>query len=458
MSNLLGFVLAAMGVGASTSPPKVDSHVAPNGLTVLVVENHAVPVITIEIAAKNGSMTEPPEYNGLSHLYEHMFFKANAKVPTQEEWLAKTRELGIRWNGTTDTERVNYFFTTTSDHLAQTMVFMHDAIVTPKFDAKELDRERVVVTGEIDRNESTPGYHLYVAVQRKAFWKYPSRKDPLGRRKTVLAATVAKMKTIQKRYYIPNNSALVITGDVKAADIFAQVDKMYGDWKRGPDPFKANPLVKNPPIKKAEVIVVEQPVQTVSGQIVWHGPSTVGDSVPDTYAADAFFTALAEPSSPFQKALVDSGACVAANIGWYTQMNTGPITLGFEALPNKIDDCVRAIAAELGKLRQPAYVSAEDLTRAARTLEVQLVRERERPSQLAHTLTFWWTSAGIDYYLGYVDKLFAVKPADAVRVVDRWMTKQPYVFGVMVSPEMKKQGMDAAHFEQLLGIKNAGAK
>ena len=64
--------------------------------------------------------------------------------------------------------------------------------------------------------------------------------------------------------------------------------------------------------------------------------------------------------------------------------------------------------------------------------------------------------------MSYVDKLFAVTPADSVRLVDRWMTNQPYVFGVMVSPEMKKQGMDVAHFEQLLGIapakKKAGAK
>ncbi|HEY5948211.1 MAG TPA: pitrilysin family protein [Kofleriaceae bacterium] len=458
MSNFVGFVLAALG--ASTSPPKIDSHVAPNGLTVLVVENHSVPVVTIEIASKNGSMTEPPEYNGLSHLYEHMFFKANAKVPSQELWLEKTRELGIRWNGTTNTERVNYFFTTTADHLADTMQFMHDAIVSPKFDPKELDRERVVVTGELDRNESTPGYHLYIAVQRAVFWKYPSRKDPLGRRKTVLEATQAKMKTIQKRYYIPNNSVLTITGDVKAAEIFAQVDKLYADWKRGPDPFKAFPLVKHPPIKKTQVIVVEQPVQTVSGELVWHGPSTVGDSVPDTYVADAYFTALNEPSSPFQKALVDSGACVGAGIGWYTQQNTGPITINFEALPNKADDCVRAVAAELGKLREATYVTAEDLGRAARSIEVSLVRDRERPSELAHTLTFWWTTASLEYYLGYIDHLYKVTPADAVKLVDRWMTNKPYVAGVMLSPELAKQGMTVAHFEQLLGVgaKKAGAK
>jgi zinc protease len=439
-------------IGAITAPPKVVQHAGPNGLTVLVVENHAVPLVTVEIAAKNGSMTEPPEYSGLSHLYEHMFFKANAKIPSQSEWLAKTKELGIAWNGTTNTERVNYFFTTTSDQLAETLVFMHDSIVSPLFDAKELERERVVVTGEMDRNEASPFYHLYKAVLDKVWWKYPSRKDPLGLRKTVLAATRKQMETIKNRYYIPNNSVLVISGDVDAAAVFAQVDTLFTDWKAGPDPFKKYPLVTHPPLKRTEVVLVPQRVTNVSGQLVWHGPSTVGPSVPDTYAADAFFTALGAPSSKFQKALVDSGACVHAGIGWYTQMNTGPITLGFEAEADKVDACVTAIKAELGKLAAPDYVSAEDLQRAVFGLQVQSVRARERSSDYAHELTFWWTSAGLDYYFGYIENLSKVDQAAITHLIDTFMTGKPYVFGAMLSPELIGKGKDAAHFEQLLGI------
>src|SRR5438270_1415392 len=131
------------------APPAVQIHTLQNGLDVVVVESHALPLVTVEVAVRNGSMTEPPEYNGLSHLYEHMFFKANKVIPSQEAYLARLRELGMVWNGTTSTERVNYFFTTTSDHLADSMVFMRDAILSPLFEEKELERERVVVTGEI---------------------------------------------------------------------------------------------------------------------------------------------------------------------------------------------------------------------------------------------------------------------------------------------------------------------
>jgi zinc protease len=442
------FLVAAPALAA----PPVLEHACPNGLTVLVVEDHALPLVTVEIAARNGSMTESPEYNGLSHLYEHMFFKANKVLPSQEAYLARARELGMSWNGTTNTERVNYFFTTTSDHLDDAMVFMRDAIVSPLFDEKELAREREVVVGEIDRNMSTPSYHFWHDVTQHVFWKFPSRKNPLGDARTVRAATPAKMRTIQERYYVPNNSALVITGDVRAAQVFARTDELYAGWARGPDPFVKYPLVKHPPVARSEVVVVEQPVQTFSGELVWQGPSTVGQDVDLTYAADLLGTALGEPSSRFQKALVDSGACVRAGVAYTTQRNVGPITVDFEAAPDKIDDCVRAAFAELPKIKEATYLSDEELANAAHTLEIDMARERERPSTLAHSITFWWTSAGLDYYRGYIDHVKKATRADIARYLDGYVLGKPFVFGAMVSPEMVQRGAGRERFEKLAGI------
>ena len=75
-----------------------------NGLEVVVIENHKVPLATIEIAVKNGAYTEGPEYSGLSHLFEHMFFKANKDYPDQQKFITRTEELGMIWNGTTGDE------------------------------------------------------------------------------------------------------------------------------------------------------------------------------------------------------------------------------------------------------------------------------------------------------------------------------------------------------------------
>src|SRR5690349_17840389 len=85
----------------------LQRRVLPNGLEVIVIENHGVPLATVEIDVKNGSYTQTPEYAGLAHMYEHMFFKANAKYPQPEEFTDRAAELGASFNGTTTEERVN---------------------------------------------------------------------------------------------------------------------------------------------------------------------------------------------------------------------------------------------------------------------------------------------------------------------------------------------------------------
>jgi zinc protease len=436
----------------ASAPPHVTKTLA-NGLQIVVVENHSQPLVTVEIAVRTGSMSEPPEYNGLSHLYEHMFFKGNQVISDQSQWLAKARSLGVQWNGTTNTEFVNYFFTTTTDHFAGVMEFMRDAIVSPKFDPMELEKERVVVTGEMDRNESNPSYFLWHETQKRLFYKYPSRKDPLGNRQTVLKTTVEQLRTIQKRYYIPNNSVLLVTGDVKADEVFKMSESLYANWKRGEDPYVKFPLVEHPSLPSSSVVLVEQPVQTVSGSFNWHGPSVKGAELPATYTADLFSYSEAEPSSKMQQALVDSGACVSVGISWLTQANVGPISLSFEAAPDKVDRCVLAIMAELPKFKEVSYVSDAELANAALRAEIDTMLAREKPSQLTHTLAFWWSSAGLDYYLGYVDNLKKVMRPQIASYFDTYVLGKPFVFSVMLSPNLVKTGLNQAHFEKLVGAR-----
>ena len=111
-----------------------------NGLDVLVIEDQTVPLATVEICVRNGSYTETPEFNGLSHLYEHMFFKANKDYPSQEKFLDRVNELGIVFNGTTSNERVNYFVTLGNQNLRNGMEFINSAIRYPKFDKEEIKK------------------------------------------------------------------------------------------------------------------------------------------------------------------------------------------------------------------------------------------------------------------------------------------------------------------------------
>ena len=165
--SILALLLTMSSFGQLRLPAGYFWKQLPNGLQVLVIENNKVPLATIEIAVKNGSFTEDSVYNGLSHMFEHMFFKANKDYPTQAVFLKRTQELGAIWNGTTGDERVNYFFTFDRDSLTAGLKFLNAAIRFPIYRVEDMDKERKVVDGEFQRAESNPGFQLDFEVRKR---------------------------------------------------------------------------------------------------------------------------------------------------------------------------------------------------------------------------------------------------------------------------------------------------
>ncbi|MDQ2745788.1 MAG: insulinase family protein, partial [Acidobacteriota bacterium] len=408
LSNIAFAQTAKPAQAQATTPAKVKQADAvpfvtktlANGLEVIVLPDASVPIATVELAVRNGSFTEPPELNGLSHLYEHMFFKPNQAVLLSQcqsvldtggtlsdvgtrmcanplklksqigslAYLKDADQLGI-FNGTTHEEVVDYFYTTTSPYVGSAIRLINDAVRYPTFDEQEFLEEKQVVVGEIDRNEANPFFYLSRTMSDKLFYKYPTRKNPLGTRETVTTATTDKMRTIQARYYVPNNSALVVTGDVKPDEVFKSAENIFGSWKRrAVEPFKEFPLVEHPPLSKSAGFVVEQPVQNVLIQIGWQGPS-IGKDDAATYAADAFSYILSQPNSRFQRALVDSGLASAADVSYYTQRNVGPISLTLVTTPDKAKAALKTAYAELAQFDKPNYFTAEELESAKTILE-----------------------------------------------------------------------------------------
>jgi zinc protease len=405
-----------------------------NGLEVIVIENHSVPLVTVELDVKNGAYTESPEYDGLSHLYEHMFFKANEKIPSQEAYMERMRELGATFNGTTSEERVNYFITFPKDSLEQGLVFMYDAITSPLFLEEELINERPVVTGEYDRNEANPFFHLNRAVSEKVWWEYYSRKNVIGDREVILTTTPEKMKIIQERFYVPNNSALLLAGDITPEEGFALAEKIFSGWEKGPNPFDEYKVPEHPPIPENEVVIVEQPVNAISMMYQWQGPS-VGKDPKATYAADVLLFILGQQTSQFHKDLVESGLALGVNFSYYTLNHTGPITLFAQTTPDKFNACQKALFKEIEKMTDPNYFTDEQLENAKTILATNEQYARETASQFVHTVGFWWAVAGLDYYLNYIDNLNKVTREDIINYLKTYVVDKNYVLGVLASPE-----------------------
>ncbi len=417
----------------------IPSQVLSNGLEVVVLEDHSVPLVTIELAVRNGSFTEPPELNGLSHLYEHMFFKANRAVTNQEAYLKTIGQLGIAYNGETREEVVEYYFTTISPNLRPAMNFMRDATRYPLFDQNEFERERQVVIGEIDRDESEPGFYLNREMNDRLFYKYQSRKNPLGNRQTVATATTAMMRLIQGRYYVPNNSALVITGDVKPDEVYKLAQEFFGDWpRREKDPFVEFPMVEHPPLPKSEGAIIKQPVTNVILEIGWQGPS-IGKDDAATYAADTFSFIMTQPDSRFQRDLVDSGLVTAVGIGYYTQRNVGPINIFAQTTPDKAQAAIKAIYNEVAHFNDKDYYTDDQLESARALLEADDLYSREKLDEYAKTLGFWWSSTGIEYFRGYLANLRRTSRADISRYITTYIQGKPHVGLALISEQSQQQ-------------------
>jgi zinc protease len=428
---------------------KIISQLLPNGLEIIVMEDHSIPLVTIELAVKNGSYTEPPELNGLSHLYEHMFFKQNRAIANAEEYLRTIGQMGIAYNGTTREEVVEYYFTTTSPNIRTAMQFMKDAARYPLFDEREFAREQQVVIGEIDRNESNPFFPLQQEMNNRLFYRYTSRKNPLGNRQTVSGATTTMMRLIQQRYYVPNNSALVVTGDVDPQEVYKMAQEFYGDWaRREKDPFVEFPLVEHPPLPKSEGAVVTSPVQNVVINIGWHGPS-IGKDNPATYAADVFSFILRQPNSRFQRNLVDSGLVTGVDLSYYTQRNVGPIQLLAQTTPDKAHAAIKAIYEEIAHFNDKDYYTDEQLESAKALLEADDLYSREKTSDYTHTLSFWWASTGLEYFRGYLPRLRATSRADISRYVTTYIQGKPHVGLALMSSDA--QAKIKVQPEELIG-------
>ncbi len=129
----------------------IQRRVLANGLEVIVVENHGVPLATVEINVRNGSFTQTPEYAGLAHMYEHMFFRANAEYPESDMYLDRASQLGAVFNGTTQEETVSYYLTVPADSVRGAIQWLTPALKAPLFLESELAVERQVVIGDLRR-------------------------------------------------------------------------------------------------------------------------------------------------------------------------------------------------------------------------------------------------------------------------------------------------------------------
>ena len=319
VSALLLMALLYMPMSAHA----LDAHVLPNGLEVFLVQNKQVPLVTIRITFRAGAIVETEQLNGLCHLYEHMLFKGNKRYPSQTDFMAAMKRLGVaNWNGGTSTEYVTYFFTIPSDQLAEGLAFWAAAVQSPLLREDELKLERQVVYNEIAGRQAQPAYRLAQAQRRALYPDYWFRRDVEGDLQVIKSATIEQLRFIQQNFYVPNNAALFVAGDINPQETLQLVRTLFGSWKPGADLPALKPHKPLP--GNRWVVVNNAPTQGQAHvQMIFRGPDTAIDTE-STYAADLWTQMINSPQGRFKTALAQAvpelyGGTRHIGAGYHTQ-------------------------------------------------------------------------------------------------------------------------------------------
>src|SRR5215203_3945833 len=225
-----------------------EKYVLPNGLTVIVHEDHSDPVVHVDVTYHVGSAREEIGKSGFAHFFEHMMFQGSDNVADEQHFKIVTAAGGTL-NGSTNRDRTNYYETVPANQLekalwleADRMGFLLDAVTQKKFEV-----QRATVKNERGQNYDNRPYGLQSEVVSKNLYPYghPYSWMTIGYLEDLNRSNVNDLKNFFLRWYGPNNATLTIGGDVKAADVVQLVQKYFGSIPAGPkvEPVKLQPVV-----------------------------------------------------------------------------------------------------------------------------------------------------------------------------------------------------------------------
>lgn len=420
-----------------------------NGLSVFIAENHTVPLVDIEIAVRCGAVSQSPENAGLFHLFEHMMFKGNSRYKDSAAMQHALSDLGVAdWNGSTDLECVNYYFTIPSDQLEEGLEFWSSAIRTPRISRAELETEKKVVLAEIQGDAASPYRIASGEMRRLLFPDAPWRLDPSGSADVVKNATVRQLKDIQKKYYVPENAALFVGGDLDPEAALALAEKIYGSWKPGKN-AAAPPEKMNPAPLSAAAFRVMPDDGTAEGvaqiSVRYRGPDAEFDRG-DTYAADFLSHCAEDPHSYFKQAAAADPLLLVPDPdyisgGYVTRRLCGVLSFGV-TVQSPARSLPERAAYFLEKLPELLENTVPEDTAARRAL-FETVRQRisdsmiydqETARGLLSVLRFWWICADADYYYTYRENMDGVSREDVTAFIGRYVRDANPVVTVFVNP------------------------
>ena len=290
------------GIVRVTSVEGITEYRLPNGLRVLMFPDQTKQTITVNITYLVGSAVEDYGETGMAHLLEHMTFKG---TPHHTNIPAELTAHGARPNGTTWTDRTNYFetFAATDENLNWALDLESDRMVNSYIAKKDLDSEMTVVRNEFEMDENSPFRVLLDRVMSTAYTWHNYGKETVGARSDIENVPIERLQAFYHKYYQPDNAVLTVAGKFDEAKTLALVDKYFSPIPRPTRTLQKIYTVE--PVQDGEREVTLRRVgDTQMVQAVYHVPA---GSHPDFAAVDIIAQVLGdEPSGRLHKALVET--------------------------------------------------------------------------------------------------------------------------------------------------------
>ncbi len=410
-------LIASNAVADALDPRTVESTTLANGFRLVVCEDQAAPVVSIEIIVRAGSADESPEESGIAHLLEHVCWMGDQ----QSDPRTAIEDCGGSTNAGTLRDFTRYYATVPPADFARAVRAVADMVLKSKYDEGVVSRERAVVQEEAAGRSERPRAALNDLAFESLFGaSHPYGRHIEGSEQSLADITSARLALFHRTWYVPNNMAVIIGGKIAFSTAAKAVESIFGGLSPEALPERA-PAVARP--AEGRERVVETSLQDVYLMAAFLFP---GISDPASVcASDIIATILTHPQvGRLVKELQDRrGLVKGVGVDFLTQRRQGLFGVWAICDAENVDAVKQAISTELARLAAEPIAPAE-LTTAKRLLGAEYTFSNETAAERASTLGFY---EAIDSYRTaslYPSLVRSVTAADVARVATLY-AKEP---------------------------------
>ncbi len=438
--SLIFFILGILVVSCSqeeksmdnqnieTTTTEITKYQLDNGLTVILEENRASPVVAVNVWVKTGSACEVEGEYGLAHVHEHMLFKGTEKRDVGE--IAKVIEAsGGNINAFTSFDETVYYVVIASRFLDTALDVLSDAMQNSTFDPDELSKELEVVLEEIRRGKDSPSRNLSEKMFSTTFTEHPYGRPVIGSEESVKSFTREGITDFYKKWYAPNNMVLVVVGDFDSAEVMPKIEELYGKF-----PSRELPecvIADEPKQKGMKTYVIDKTLQEGYFSLAYHIPNAKHE---DTPVLDVLSNILGggESSRLYRTIKEDKGLVNGIYAYAFTPKYEGLFAVGGSIDPAKSKEALTEIVKETYRLKYEP-VSEEELQRVKVNLESDALYTKETMQGQAQKLGFYEVETDdFRYEEEYLDGVSKVTPEDIMLAAQTYFSDENLTAGFLL--------------------------